>query len=62
MNKEEFKAEQSKLGLNNAEMAALLHVSVRAVERWRQGSRGVPGPVVAFFEEKRRRDNVSTRN
>lgn len=46
----ELKQAQLTLGLTNSALAALLRVSVRAVEMWRQGSRPVPGPVAAFLE------------
>jgi DNA-binding transcriptional regulator YiaG len=45
----EFQAEQSKLGLTNAEAAKLCRVSIRTVEKWRQGTRAVPGPVIALL-------------
>jgi len=45
----EFKAEQSKLGLTNEKLAFAFRVSVRTVEKWRQGSRAIPGPVCALF-------------
>lgn len=49
MTKEEFKAEQLKLGLTNEKLAAAFRVSIRTVEKWRQGSRAIPGPVSALF-------------
>jgi transcriptional regulator with XRE-family HTH domain len=46
----EFKEAQSRLGLTNEQTAALLRVSTRTVEKWRQGVRGeIPGPVVVVF-------------
>lgn len=50
MTSAELKQAQATLGLTNQQMAALLRVSLRAVEMWRQGSRPVPGPVAAFLE------------
>ena len=50
MHSEEFKAQQKKLGLTNAQMARLCRVSLRTVEKWRQGTRSVPGPVTALLE------------
>jgi len=41
----EFKSAQSRLSLTNQSLADALHVSLRAVEAWRQGTRPVPGPV-----------------
>jgi len=47
---DEFKLDQSRLGLTNAQTAAILRVSIRTVEKWRQGVRGeIPGPVVVVF-------------
>lgn len=45
----EFQAEQSKLGLTNEKTAKLCRVSIRTVEKWRQGTRSVPGPVIALL-------------
>lgn len=45
----EFKEAQSRLGLTNEQTAAILRVSVRTVEKWRQGSREIPGPVVVVL-------------
>ena len=44
MTSSEFKQAQRELGLTNKEMATLLKVSLRTVEKWRHGSRSVPGP------------------
>lgn len=44
MRSEEFKSAQASLGLTNEEMSTVLMVSLRTVERWRQGTRAVPGP------------------
>jgi len=49
MTSSDFKAQQSKLGLTNVQMAQLCRVSLRTVEKWRQGSRSVPGPVTALL-------------
>jgi DNA-binding transcriptional regulator YiaG len=45
----EFKAEQANLGLTNEKLAFAFRVSIRTVEKWRQGSRKIPGPVCALF-------------
>ena len=50
MTNQEFKAQQLKLGLTNIQMARLCRVSMRTVEKWRQGTRSVPGPVTALLE------------
>ena len=50
MTKEEFKAQQSKLGLTNLQTAHLCRVSIRTVEKWRQGARSVPGPVTVVLD------------
>ena len=44
MTSSEFKSVQRELGFTNQKMAAVLRVSLRTVEKWRQGSRSVPGP------------------
>ena len=44
-----FKVKQYALGLTNEDTATILRVSVRTVEKWRQGSRAVPGPVAVIF-------------
>lgn len=44
MKAETFKGVQRELGLTNKKMATLLRVSLRTVEKWRQGSRSIPGP------------------
>ena len=44
MTSSEFKEVQRELGFTNQKMAAVLRVSLRTVEKWRQGSRSVPGP------------------
>ena len=49
MRSEEFKSAQASLGLTNEEMSTVLMVSLRTVERWRQGTRAIPGPVVVIF-------------
>lgn len=36
--------------MTNQKTADTLRVSLRAVEKWRQGVRQVPGPVVAILE------------
>ncbi len=47
MTSSEFKQAQRELGLTNKKMATLLRVSLRTVEKWRQGSRSIPGPAEA---------------
>lgn len=49
MTSSKFKEAQRELGLTNEEMSTVLMVSLRTVERWRQGSRAIPGPVVVIF-------------
>lgn len=49
MTNKQFKTQQAKLGLTNMQMARLCRVSLRTVEKWRQGSRSVPGPVRALL-------------
>lgn len=44
MTSSEFKEVQRELGLTNKKMATVLSVSLRTVEKWRQGSRSIPGP------------------
>ena len=44
MTSNQFKQAQRELGLTNKKMATVLSVSLRTVEKWRQGSRSVPGP------------------
>lgn len=48
MTKEAFRAAQEKLRWSVDEAAVNLRVSRRAVERWRAGSRAIPGPVAAL--------------
>ena len=50
MTPEEFKEAQNRLGLTNEQAAAALRVSVRTVEKWRQGSRSIPGPTEVVIE------------
>ena len=56
MTPQQFKAEQENLGKTNKEMAALCKVTVRSVQRWRDGTRKVPGPVIALIEMSKWRD------
>ena len=44
MKAETFKGVQRELGLTNKKMSTVLGVSLRTVEKWRQGSRSIPGP------------------
>ena len=44
-----FKEAQLSLGLTNEQVSKLLRVSVRTVEKWRQGSREVPGPAIVVL-------------
>ena len=46
----EFKAQQASLGLTNIQMSRLCRVSLRTVEKWRQGTRAVPGPVEVILD------------
>lgn len=46
----EFKEAQLRLGLTNEQAAAALRVSVRTVEKWRQGTRSIPGPTEVVIE------------
>ena len=50
MTPEEFKAAQARLGLTNKQTAGALRVSLRTVEKWRQGSRSIPGPTEVVIE------------
>ena len=50
MGADEFKEAQQKLGLTNEQASRLLRVSVRTIEKWRQGSRDIPGPAVVVFK------------
>ena len=49
MNHQQFKEAQQQLGLTNEQTSKLLRVSVRTIEKWRQGSREVPGPAVVVL-------------
>ena len=49
MTASDFKEAQSRLGLTNEQTATILRVSIRTVEKWRQGTRSIPGPVVVIF-------------
>ncbi len=46
----EFRKQLKKLGLSQSEAARRLYVDVRTVQRWAQGGRSVPGPVIACLE------------
>lgn len=46
----EFKEAQLRLGLTNEQAAVALRVSVRTVEKWRQGARSIPGPTEVVIE------------
>lgn len=50
MTADEFKAQQAKLGLTSAQAAAILRVSIKTIEKWRQGTRSVPGPTIVVLE------------
>ena len=52
MTRETFKTLQSSAGLTNAAAAQLLGVSLRAVEAWRQGTRGIKPPVAELIKLK----------
>ena len=58
MTPDQFQAEQSRLGLTNAKLSSILRVSERAVEKWRQGSRAIPGPVAVIFSILRNNPDV----
>ena len=45
-----FKTFQSRLDLNNAQLAQLCGVATRTVERWRQGIRKPAGPADKLLE------------
>ena len=49
MNPCEFKEAQQQLGITNEQASKLLLVSVRTIEKWRQGSREVPGPAIVVL-------------
>lgn len=59
MTPDELKQAQEQLGLNNAALAHMLRVTVRAVEMWRQGVRSVPGPASAFLDHLLQADRIS---
>lgn len=40
----EFRAARERLGLTQTAMAAALEVTLRAVQMWEAGERGIPGP------------------
>lgn len=48
---EEFRALQSAAGLTNRALAEELALTERAIERYRQGKRGVPGPVARLLRQ-----------
>lgn len=50
MGADEFKEAQQKLGLTNEQTSRLLRVSVRTIEKWRQGTREVPGPAIVVLK------------
>lgn len=50
MTNDEFKEAQIRLGLTNEQAAEALRVSVRTVEKWRQGTRAIPGPTEVVIE------------
>lgn len=51
MTREELKAARHKLGLSCAEFAEVVGVeAARTVQRWEDGSRDVPGPVVILVD------------
>ena len=41
----QFKKHQEALNMTNRELAESLQVTISAVDRWRAGARGIPGPV-----------------
>ena len=46
----QFKEAQLRLGLTNEQTSRLLRVSVRTIEKWRQGTREVPGPAIVVLK------------
>ena len=49
MNADQFRAALADLGLSQVGFARLALVDARSVRRWCDGSRAVPGPVVALL-------------
>jgi DNA-binding transcriptional regulator YiaG len=49
MTPEQFRAALADLGLSQAGFAHLAMVNARTVRRWCDGTRAVPGPVVALL-------------
>lgn len=50
----EFRALQSAAGLTNKQAAELLGVSLRTVESWRSGQRGIRKPMAELIRRKMR--------
>jgi DNA-binding transcriptional regulator YiaG len=49
MTPDQFRAALADLGLSQADFARLAMVDARTVRRWCDGTRAVPGPVVALL-------------
>jgi DNA-binding transcriptional regulator YiaG len=50
MTSDQFRTALADLGLSQAAFARLAMVDARTVRRWCDGTRAVPGPVVALLE------------
>ena len=50
MTPDQFRAALADLGLSHSGFARLAMVNARTVRRWCDGTRAVPGPVVALLE------------
>ena len=49
MNADQFRAALADLGLSQVGFARIALVDARTVRRWCEGSRAIPGPVVALL-------------
>jgi len=50
MTSDKFKEAQLRLGLTNEQAAAAFRVSIRTIEKWRQGTRSIPGPTIVVID------------
>jgi len=50
MTPSQLKEIQALLGLSTADFAAILHTTVRTVDRWKRGDRAIPGVAVVALE------------